>query len=152
MVVVALFDELKEQGVLLEGVILKPNMALPGLDCPTQDSVAAVAVATVECFLESVPPGVAGIAFLSGGQPPELATSRLNAMNARTTMDRRPWPMVFSFARALQQPALDCWHGKDAQIGAAQRALIHRARCNHAALHGEYDVAMEGSLEFSKAS
>ncbi len=142
-VLTALFEELHVQGVLLEGVILKPNMVLPGLDSLTQDPVRTVAAATIECLSRSVPPAVAGIAFLSGGQSAERASTRLNAMNDRTLIDRHPWPLVFSFARAIQQPALDCWRGKDANVMAAQEALVHRARCNHAALRGAYDAAME---------
>jgi fructose-bisphosphate aldolase class I len=148
----ALFEELRVQGVMLEGVILKPNMVLPGLDSPVQDSVWTVAAVTVECLLQSVPPAVAGIAFLSGGQSPELATARLNAMNDGVINERAPWPLVFSFARALQQPALELWRGADANVVAAQQALLHRARCNHAALNGEYKAAMDAKYDYRMAS
>ena len=140
-VLAAVFDALRTQGVLLEGMVLKPNMVLAGLGCPQQGSAADVADATVQCLLNVVPAAVAGIAFLSGGQPGALATARLNAMNVQGS--RHPWPLVFSFARAIQQPALDIWRGLETNVAAAQEALQHRARCNHAALRGEYTAAME---------
>jgi len=136
------FHELYRQGVMLEGIILKPNMVLPGLACPKQDTVDEVADATVNCLLRAVPAAVPGIAFLSGGQSAELASARLNAMNVRFKT-RAPWALAFSFARAIQQPALEIWQGKDANVKAAQQALLHRARCNHAARRGEYTAAME---------
>jgi fructose-bisphosphate aldolase class I len=140
-----LFDQLSAQSVLLEGIILKPNMVLPGLTCPTQESVDAVAAATLTTLLRAVPAAVAGIAFLSGGQSGELASARLNAMNvmAQSAGARAPWPLVFSFARAIQQPALDIWRGEDSNVAAAQNALTHRARCDRAALRGEYAPVME---------
>ncbi|MBX2981431.1 MAG: fructose-bisphosphate aldolase class I [Flavobacteriales bacterium] len=136
------FDQLNEQGVLLEGIILKPNMVLPGLKSPRQASVEAVTEATVNVLLRTVPAAVPGVAFLSGGQSAELASARLNAMNARYGA-RAPWALAFSFARAIQQPALEAWHGDDANVLAAQRILLHRARCNRAARRGEYTAAME---------
>jgi fructose-bisphosphate aldolase class I len=141
------FNQLYAQGVLLEGVILKPNMVLPGLSSPKQETVAEVAAATVTSLLRGVPASVAGIAFLSGGQSAELASARLNAMNviARSTGARLPWPLSFSFARAIQQPALEIWRGQDSRVAAAQLALAHRALCNKAALQGEYSAAMERS-------
>jgi len=144
-VLLAVFDALRTQGVMLEAMILKPNMVLPGLGCPHQDSVDEVADATVRCLLRTVPAAVAGIAFLSGGQASELASARLNAMNLRRNSQdaRAPWPLVFSFARAIQQPALEIWHGEAAHVAAAQQAVYHRASCNRAALHGEYRAAME---------
>ncbi|MDQ6680444.1 MAG: fructose-bisphosphate aldolase class I [Pseudomonadota bacterium] len=151
-VLTVLFEELHVQGVLLEGVILKPNMVLPGLDCPIQAPVEMVAAATIDCLLKAVPRTVAGVAFLSGGQSAELATARLNAMNAVVLRDAAPWPVVFSFARAIQQPALDIWRGNAANVTAAQQALLHRARCNHAALSGAYDAAMELGDGCHKAS
>jgi len=138
------FSQLYIQGVMLEGVILKPNMVLPGSTCPKQGSVDDVADATVRCLLRSVPAAVPGIAFLSGGQSAELASARLNAMNVRFK-SRMPWAMAFSFARAIQQPALEIWRGQEAKVSAAQRALNHRARCNRAARRGEYSAAMEKS-------
>ena len=138
------FSQLYIQGVMLEGVILKPNMVLPGSTCPKQGSVDDVADATVRCLLRSVPAAVPGIAFLSGGQSAELASARLNAMNVRFK-SRMPWALAFSFARAIQQPALEIWRGQEANVSAAQQALSHRARCNRAARRGEYNAAMEKS-------
>jgi fructose-bisphosphate aldolase class I len=143
----SVFNHLYSQNVMLEGVILKSNMVLPGLSCPNQESVDEVAVTTVKCLMRTVPAAVPGIAFLSGGQSAELASARLNAMNviAKSPTSRLPWPLVFSFARAIQQPALEIWQGKEARVAAAQDALEHRTRCNHAALQGEYSAAMEPS-------
>ncbi len=136
------FHQLYIQRVMLEGMLLKPNMVLPGLTCPKQETVDEVADATVKCLLRAVPAAVPGIAFLSGGQPAELASARLNAMNARFE-SQPPWALAFSFARAIQQPALEIWHGEEANLAAAQQALLHRARCNRAARRGEYTAAME---------
>src|SRR5664280_773612 len=133
-------DRLYTQGVMLEEIILKPNMVLPGLTCPTQESVDEVADATVRCLLRAVPAAVPGIAFLSGGQSAELASARLNAMNSRS---KSCLPWALAFARAIQQPALEIWHGERANVPAAQRVLEHRARCNRAARRGEYTAAME---------
>ena len=139
------FDQLYRQGVMLEGVILKPNMVLPGSTCPKQETVDEVADATVRCLLRSVPAAVPGIAFLSGGQSAELASARLNAMNVRFE-SRLPWALAFSFARAIQQPALEIWRGQAANISEAQLALRHRAGCNRAARRGEYSAGMEDYL------
>ena len=138
------FDQLYTQGVMLEGMLLKPNMVLPALACPTQESVDEVADATVNCLLRTVPAAVPGIAFLSGGQSGELASARLNAMNVRFR-SRLPWAVAFSFARAIQQPALEIWSGEQANVAAAQKALLHRAECNRAARRGEYSAAMESA-------
>jgi fructose-bisphosphate aldolase class I len=115
-------------------------MVIAGLAAPTQNTADEVADATLQCLRRVVPAAVPGIAFLSGGQSGELASSRLNALHLRP---RTPWPLSFSFARALQHPALDIWAGQDANRAAAQKALMHRARCNFAALRGEYSAAME---------
>ena len=136
------FNELYSQRVMLEGLILKPNMVLPGLTCARQETVDEVAEATVKCLLRAVPAAVPGIAFLSGGQSGELASARLNAMNVRFK-SQLPWALAFSFARAIQQPALEIWHGKQANVSAAQQALQHRAQCNRAARRCEYNAAME---------
>jgi|GEM_PF-7973 len=136
------FHQLYVQKVLLEGLILKPNMVLPGLACSKQATVDEVADATVKCLLRAVPAAVSGIVFLSGGQSAELASAHLNAMNARFK-SRLPWPLSFSFSRAIQQPALDIWLGKPANVIEAQQALSHRAKCNQAARRGQYDTAME---------
>ena len=143
----SVFDALQGQRVLLEGMILKPSMVLPGSTSPGQATVDEVAEATVTRLLRVVPAAVPGIAFLSGGQPGELATARLNAMNARFRAPpaRLPWSLSFSFARAIQHPALEIWHGEAANVRSAQRALLHRAECNRAALHGEYSPAREAA-------
>jgi len=147
----AVFAQIADQGVLLEAMILKPNMVLAGSDNGGKNSAAEVAEATVQCLLRSVPAAVPGIAFLSGGQSGETASAHLNAMHARCAASgspgahATPWPLTFSFARAIQYPALDIWAGQAANREAAQRALMHRARCNCAALRGEYDAAMESA-------
>jgi len=136
------FFQLYSQRVALEGMILKPNMIVPGLSCLHQESVDEVADATVKCLLRTVPAAVPAIAFLSGGQSAELASARLNAMNLRFK-SRLPWALAFSFARAIQQPALEFWKGQEANVPAAQQALFHRADCNRVARRGEYNAAME---------
>ena len=98
----------------------------------------------MNCLLRAVPAAVPAIAFLSGGQSAELASARLNAMNERFK-SRLPWALAFSFARAIQQPALELWKGQEANVQAAQQALYHRALCNQAARRGEYTQAMEQS-------
>ena len=108
-------------------------------EAPDVDEVADT---TVNCLLRTVPAAVPGIAFLSGGQSAALASARLNAMNVRFK-SRLPWALAFSFARAIQQPALDIWRAQEANVKAAQEALLHRARCNRAARRGEYTAAME---------
>jgi fructose-bisphosphate aldolase class I len=139
------FDQLDTQSVILEGMLLKPNMVLPGATCVDQSSVDDVADATVHCFLRAVPAAVPGIAFLSGGQTAELASARLNAMNVRFS-SRMPWALAFSFARAIQQPALEIWRGVAANVPAAQQALFHRADCNRAARRGRYDANADAPL------
>ncbi|MCX6178709.1 MAG: fructose-bisphosphate aldolase class I [Chlorobiales bacterium] len=134
----AVFNQLYLQRVILEGMILKANMVLPGLSCPKQDTINEVADATVQCLLRTVPAAVPGITFLSGGQSAELASERLNAMNIKFK-SRSPWALSFSFARAIQQPALEIWQGKEANTHSAQQALYHRAKCNHDARRGEYN-------------
>ena len=138
------FNQLYAQGVMLEGMILKPNMVLPGLACSKQESVDDIANTTVKCLLRSVPAAVPGIAFLSGGQSAELASARLNAMNL-LFKSQLPWGLAFSFARAIQQPALEIWNGRVANVSAAQEALYHRAKCNLAARSGEYNIEMESN-------
>ena len=136
------FNQLNSQRVLLEGLVLKPNMVLPGLTCSTQESVDEVADTTMKSLWRTVPAAVPAIAFLSGGQSAELASARLNTMNHRFKT-QLPWALAFSFARAIQQPALEIWRGEEANVTPAQQALLHRARCNRAARRGEYTVAME---------
>jgi fructose-bisphosphate aldolase class I len=140
----AVFGQLAAQGVMLEAMILKPNMVVPGLACGTQTTVDEVADATVKCLLRAVPAAVPGIAFLSGGQPSELASARLNAMNVRFKT-RAPWALAFSFARAIQQPAMEIWRGEASNVPAAQQSLFHRADCNRAARRGEYTAKMENA-------
>ena len=134
------FYELAAQGVEMEGIVLKPNMVLSGYDCSEQASIQDVAEMTVDCFLNTVPAAVPGIAFLSGGQSDELATAHLNAMNQ---IDGTPWNLTFSFGRALQVPALKTWSGKAENIPAAQEALMKRAIFNGLATKGEYSSDME---------
>jgi fructose-bisphosphate aldolase class I len=150
----ALFEALRGQRVRLEGMVLKPSMILPGENCAEQNPVDEIAAATVACLLESVPAAVAGVAFLSGGQSGMLASARLSAMHAsRTSTPKQyPWPLTFSFARAIQHPALDIWRGKPANVVAAQRALYHRAECNRLALQGDYRAAMDDDLVYRQAS
>jgi fructose-bisphosphate aldolase class I len=140
----SVFNQLNAQRVMLEGMILKPNMVLPGKDSPHQDGIDQVADATVKCLLRTVPAAVPGVAFLSGGQSGELASARLNAMNIRFA-SRMPWPLTFSYSRAIQHPALEIWSGKDANVKAAQQALLHRACCNSAARRGVYNAKLEES-------
>ncbi len=138
----SVFQHLYIQGVMLEGMLLKPNMIVPGLKCPTQETVEEVAVATVKCLMRTVPAAVPGIMFLSGGQSSELASARLNAMN-KQFKGRLPWGLSFSYGRAIQQPALEIWKGEAAHVNEAQQALSHRSKCNWNARCGEYNVAME---------
>ncbi len=147
------FNQLAIHGVLLEGMILKPNMVLPGLSCAVQENVSIVAETTVQSLLRVVPAAVPGIAFLSGGQSGERASARLNEMNviANRTGSHLPWRLAFSFARAIQNPTLAIWHGNPANTQAAQRALVHRAACNLAALSGTYTAAMEIPLKMTVA-
>ncbi len=145
LVLRTVFEQLRVGRVALDGLILKPNMVSPGLKCPIQTPVEAVAQATVQCLLRTVPADVAGVAFLSGGQTGELASARLMAINriASRPGSSTPWPLTFSFARAIQWPALQIWAGRDENVWRAQVALFKRANCSRAALIGEYDAEME---------
>lgn len=138
------FAQLAAQRVLLEGMILKPNMIVPGLQCPKQNSVEEVADATVSCFRRVVPVAVPGVAFLSGGQSSELASERLNMMNTKYKT-KVPWALSFSFARAIQQPGMEIWGGDSANVAAAQKSMYHRANCNRSARRGEYSAEMESA-------
>jgi fructose-bisphosphate aldolase class I len=138
----AVFIALTAQRIFLEGMILKPNMIVSGLACADQAGLDEVADATISCFLETVPAAVPGIAFLSGGQSAELASGRLNAMHVRHGA-QLPWQLTFSFSRAIQKPALEIWRGEEANVPAAQKALVWRAQCNQAARQGKYTAAME---------
>lgn len=138
------FIKLYIQGVSLEGIILKPSMVLPGASCLNQATLEEIADATVECLLQTVPKGVPAIAFLSGGQSGNLASSRLNAMNIRFK-SCLPWPLSFSFARAIQTPALEIWAGNELNIAASQQTLLMRAAGNQAARKGTFtnDMMMD---------
>jgi fructose-bisphosphate aldolase class I len=136
-----LYDALYEHRVVLEGTILKPNMVIPGKGCSVQASPQQIAEATIDCFRRSVPAAVPGIVFLSGGQSPIQATENLNAMNAMG-LDL-PWELSFSYGRALQEPVLKAWLGKEGNVTAAQQAYLHRARMNGAARYGTYTEEME---------
>jgi fructose-bisphosphate aldolase class I len=137
----SVFAELAGQRVALEGIVLKPSMVISGLDCPKRADVKQVAEQTVRCLLNTVPASVPGVAFLSGGQTNEEATAHLNTMHNLGV--QLPWALTFSYARALQQPALETWKGDAANVGAAQKALYHRAKLNGAAALGRYKESME---------
>jgi fructose-bisphosphate aldolase class I len=139
-VLFAVFTELHDQRVQLEGMLLKPNMVLSGYDGPEQASDDEVAEQTIRCFRERVPAAVPGIVFLSGGQSDEEATRRLNAMNARGP---HPWQLSFSYGRALQAPSLKAWVGKSENVPDAQKAFYRRAKFNSAARSGTYAPEME---------
>jgi fructose-bisphosphate aldolase class I len=136
------FDALRTQRVLLEGMLLKPNMVVPGLKCPQQATAGEVADATIRTFSRIVPSAVGGIAFLSGGQTAQDATARLDAMHRRFG-PALAWPLGFSFARAIQDPAMKAWGGHRDNVPLAQKALLTRARLNQLARRGEYMAAME---------
>ncbi len=136
----SVFNSLAEHRILLEGILLKPNMVLSGKDCPQQASVQEVAEATVRCLKHVVPAAVPGIVFLSGGQTDQQATEHLNAMNRIANL---PWQLSFSYGRALQAPVLKAWKGDTANISAAQTAFHHRAWCNSNARYGKYTEKME---------
>ncbi len=141
-VLLRVFAELAEQRVQLEGMVLKTNMTIAGEDCPRQASVEQVAEATVRCLRRTVPAAVPGVAFLSGGQGPELATEHLNAM---TALGDLPWELSFSFGRALVGPPLNAWKGNESKVEAGQKALHHRGRMNAAARTASYEPAMESA-------
>jgi fructose-bisphosphate aldolase, class I len=138
----AVYEALYLHRVLLEGSVLKPSMVISAKDAPRQASAEEVAERTVKILKRTVPAAVAGIVFLSGGQSDEIATEHLNAMN-RMFAGNLPWPLSFSYGRALQQPSLKAWRGDAANVAAAQAALIHRARMNGLASIGKYSAEME---------
>ena len=138
----AVFNQLYSQNVAFDQMILKPSMVIAGQDCPQQSGVEAVAEATIACLLKNVPATVAGIAFLSGGQSAEQSAAHLNAMD-KLFGDQCPWRVTFSYARAIQQPALNYWRGDSSRIAEAQQRLLHRAKCNSAASQGNYSSEME---------
>jgi len=134
------FEKLKERGVQLDGMILKPNMVIAGQDAE-KDAPEKVAEMTVKCFRESVPMDVAGIVFLSGGQTEQQACENLNAMNA--TDEVHSWELSFSYGRALQASVLKVWAGKDENIEEAQKMLLHRCKLTSLARSGEYNSELE---------
>ena len=135
------FVALRAQHVVLEQMLLKPGMVMPGDGSGGRATIREVAEATVGCLRRTVPAAVPGIVFLSGGQAPLTATAHLNAMNTRPA--DHPWPLGFSFGRALQTPALEAWRGLATNVSAGQNALYHRARCNSAARQGWYTGEVE---------
>lgn len=134
------FRELYDAHVDLEGIVLKPNMIIPGQKCFQQSSPSEVASKTVRCLRATVPSSVPGIAFLSGGQSDEAATEHLSLMN---TMKGLPWALTFSYGRALQAAALKAWSGKPENVAAGQRAFAHRAKMNGLATFGKWDAKLE---------
>ncbi len=138
----AVYEALYLNRVTLEHSVLKPSMVISGKDCPRQAGVEEVAERTVRILKRTVPAAVAGIVFLSGGQSDEVATAHLNAMN-RMFAGNLPWPLSFSYGRALQHPALKAWKGSAANVSAAQAALLHRSRMNGLAALGKYSADME---------
>ncbi len=137
------FAELRAQRVLLEGMLLKPNMVVAGYSGSEQPGHEEVAERTLRCLRRHVPAAVPGIVFLSGGQSDEDATVRLNVMNQ---MGPQPWEVSFSYGRGLQAAALTTWRGDNDNLAAAQAQYRHRARCTGAARRGEYSPDMEREL------
>ena len=135
-----LFQELKNQGVYLGGILLKPNMVISGKECKSQANPETVAKLTVKCLTDNVPSEVPGVVFLSGGQSNELATEHLNLMNK---FDNLPFKLSFSYGRALQHPAISSWLGKDSNIKQAQDALYKRSELNSLATLGKYNLSLE---------
>ncbi len=136
------FEELDRQGVALDGMLLKPNMVISGKGCPTQAAPAEVAERTIDCFLGHVPAMVPGIVFLSGGQSEVEATENLNAIN----QIGGPWPLSFSYGRALQASALQAWRGDAENVQTAQAAFLHRARMNALAAAGQWSAVLEEAV------
>ena len=129
-----LFEQLLLQNVMLEGIVLKPNMVISGIKCKAQASIEKVADLTVKCFKENVPSNVGGIAFLSGGQSSDVATEHLNTMNKK--YHDLPWNLTFSYGRALQQDSLNAWSGSNRDNG--QKELLSRAKNNSLATNGKF--------------
>ena len=136
------FYELYRQGVALDGMLLKPNMVISGKKCTAQAASSQIAELTVDCFLRHVPARVPGIVFLSGGQSEVEATENLNAINTLGG----PWPLSFSYGRALQASALETWGGDPANVDAAQEAFLHRARMNALAVAGDWSADLEQAV------
>ena len=136
------FEELERQGVALDGMLLKPNMVIAGKQCPSQAAPEQVAEQTIDCFLRHVPAIVPGIVFLSGGQSEVEATENLNAINRLGG----PWPLSFSYGRALQASALSAWGGDAANVDAGQAAFLHRSRMNALAVAGDWNAGVEEAV------
>ncbi|MDE0309815.1 MAG: fructose-bisphosphate aldolase class I [Acidiferrobacterales bacterium] len=136
------YEQLHQQGVVPSGTVLKPNMVLSGMDCAQQASVDEVAEQTVDCLRATVPCEVAGIAFLSGGQTDEKATLHLNRMN-QLDVDL-PWPLTFSYGRALQQAPMKAWSGDNSRQAEVHGQALRRAMVNAYASRGEYTSEMDG--------
>jgi fructose-bisphosphate aldolase class I len=136
----AVFIELDAHRVLFEGMLLKPNMVIPGLKCEHQESPERIAEATIRCMSRYVPAAVPGLLFLSGGQSAEDATANLNAMNM---LGPHPWEVSFSYGRALQAPVLEVWRGEESNVEMAQKTLLKRSMLNGQARDGKYENGME---------
>src|SRR5881296_510866 len=136
----AVFAALRAHNVSFEHTVLKASMVVSGKDCPKQAGVERVAEETVRCLKRTVPAALPGVVFLSGGQSDEAATAHLNEM---ARMPGLPWPLTFSFSRALQNPCLKSWRGQSGNVAAAQRAFYHRARMNGLAAQGKYRPELE---------
>lgn len=136
----SVFDELYKQRVVLEQMLLKPNMVISGKDCSEQAAAEEISHKTLYCLSQAVPAAIPGIVFLSGGQSEQQATENLNVMNQQT---KQPWEISYSFGRALQSSALTAWQGKQENVAAAQTAFLHRAKLTSTARDGEYNVGME---------
>lgn len=137
-VVAAVYKALSDHHVYLEGTLLKPNMVTPGMSCPERSTPQQIALATVTAFSRTVPPAVAGITFLSGGQSEEEASVNLDAINK--CPGRKPWPLTFSYGRALQASVLRAWAGVEANVTKGQDELIKRAKANSQAALGKYEA------------
>jgi fructose-bisphosphate aldolase class I len=135
------FGALHRQHVSLEAMLLKPNMVIAGQRCNRQSSNEEVALATVRCLRRHAPSALPGVVFLSGGQDHVTATENLNAINHFAGV--KPWPLSFSFGRALQDEALRAWRGQQKNLAVAQKAFLHRCRCASAAAQGRYTKSME---------
>ena len=139
----SVFEQLYRQGVAFSGMVLKPSMVIAGKNAPTQAPTDVVAEQTLLCLSNAVPAAVPGIAFLSGGQSDEDATAHLNAINIKAKENNLPWRLTFSYARALQHPALTTWKGDSSNVEQARKILLHRAKLNSLASSGEYQQKME---------
>jgi len=134
----AVMQQLFKQRLLIEGLLLKPNMVTPGASCTTRATNQEIAWMTVRTLSRSIVPALPGVVFLSGGQSEEDASLNLNAMNAMTGV-AKPWALTFSYGRALQKSVLAAWQGKPENVAAAQASLLERAKSNGLAALGKYE-------------